>query len=476
MRFQGFVGPSYTLQTVNADCQRCVNLYPETNEVGFGKEREVASLVATPGLELKKRLGSGGIRALHFSSDNVLYAVSRDKAFKLDSSFTETELCTLTTESGPVSFADNGTTLVFVDGVKGYASTLGSNVAVEITDPDFKAADKVVYQDGYFIFNESGTGKFFISDLNSILFDSLDFASAEGNPDKIVSIISDHRDLWLFGTQTTEVFFNSGNADFPFERINGAFIEHGCAAAFSVAKMNNSVFWLSRDDKGDGVVYMAKGYQPQRISTHAVEFAIRNYTNIENAIAFTYQQNGHYFYVLNFEEAFTTWVYDTTTGLWHERVYTNDGNFERHRANCHAFAYNKHIVGDYESNKIYEMTPNVFTDDGQEITRQRVSPHVSSGLKRVFYNSFQLDMEVGVGLDGIAQGEDPQAMLQFSDDGGHTWSNEKWVSFGRIGKRLQRAIWRRLGYSRDRVFKITITDPVKVAIIGAELEVGNGEG
>ncbi len=470
MRLPGFIGPSYTLQTVNYDCQRCVNLYPEVNEVGFGKEREVASLVSTPGLALLATVGSGPIRGLHYSSDNVLYAVSGNSFYKITSAYATTLLTTLTTNSGFISMADNGTTLCLVDGVKGYTHALGSGTASEIVDPDFQAADQVTFQDGYFIFNWKGTGKFFISSLNGTAFDPLDFASAEGNPDNIIGLISDHRDLWMFGPQSTEVFFNSGNADFPFERIQGAFIEHGCAAAFSIAKMNNSVFWLSSDDKGNGLVYMARGYQPQRISTHAVEAAIRGYTNIQNAKAYTYQANGHHFYAINFPDADTTWVYDTATGFWHERTSTFEGVFGRNRADCHAFAYGKHIVGDYQNGKIYELSSDVFTDDGEEITRQRVAPHLTSGLKRVFYNSFQLDMEVGVGLDGGVHGEDPQAVLQFSDDGGHSWSNEKWSSFGRIGKRTHRAIWRRLGFSRDRVFRLTITDPVKVAIIGAEVD------
>lgn len=440
----------------------------------MGKEHEVASLVCTPGLLLKNTLGVGPIRGLHFSSDNVLYAVSANKIYKLDSSFASTEIGTLLTSTGPVSLADNGIALMFVDGLYGYGHVLGSGTIAQITDPDFKAADQVAYQDGYFIFNESGTGRFFISGLNSIDFDGLDIASAEGNPDNIIALLSDHRDLWLFGTQSTEVFFNSGNADFPFERIQGAFVEHGCAAAFSVAKMNNSVLWLGRDDKGNGIVYMAKGYQPQRISTHAVEFAIRGYANISDAIAFTYQENGHHFYVLNFPSSQTTWVFDTATNMWHERVFTNEGLFERHRANFHTFAFDKHIVGDYANGKIYQLSSVVYKDDTAFITRQRVAPHVSSGMNRVFYNSLQLDMEVGTGLDGITQGTDPQAMLQFSDDGGHSWSNEKWSSFGKIGRRTQRAIWRKLGYSRDRVFRITVTDPVKVAIIGAEIDLQPG--
>jgi hypothetical protein len=176
------------------------------------------------------------------------------------------------------------------------------------------------------------SGQFQITGLNDVTVDALDVATAEGSPDNLVGLISDHRDLWLFGTDSTEVFFNSGNADFPFERIQGAFIEHGCAAKFSIAKMANTVFWLGQDDKGNGIVLMAKGYQPQRISTHAVEQAIQSYGDISDAKAYTYQQNGHNFYVLNFSAAQTTWVYDLTTNLWHERVYMNQGSYERHRA------------------------------------------------------------------------------------------------------------------------------------------------
>ena len=476
MRFKGFIGPSYTLQSVNVDAQRAINLYPEMNEMGTGKENEVASYVATPGLSLVATLGDGPIRGMHAASNGTLYIVSDDKIYSLNSSYISTELGTLNTVSGQVSMADNGTSMVIVDGLDGYVITLSNGAFAQITDPDFNAADKVVFQDGFFIFNQKGTQRFFISALSSATnYDALDFASAEGNPDDLISIISDHRDLWLFGTKSTEVFYNSG-AVFPFERIQGAFIEHGCAAAFSVAKMNNEVYWLGSDDQGNGIVYKARGYEPQRISTHAVELAIRQYSSIDDAVAYTYQENGHFFYALNFTNAETTWVFDSATGMWHERAYTNDGQLERHRANYHQFAYNKHIVGDYANGKIYELSTSVYTDEGEEITRQRVAPHITSGLKRVRYNSFQLDMEVGVGLDGAVtvQGHDPQAILEWSDDGGHSWSNEHWTSFGKIGKRKKRAIWRKLGISRDRVFRVTITDPVKIALIGAQLDLQGG--
>lgn len=470
MRFPGFIGPSYQKNSVNVDCQRCINLYPEINETGFGKEKEVASLVATPGLSLLVSTGDGPTRGMWYSSTGKLYVASGNKLYYISSSWVKTELGTLTTLSGPISMADNGVSLVVVDGTNGYVVTMASAAFAQITDPDFPGADQVTYQDGYFIFNQPDSGSFFISGLNDVTFDALDIAESEGNPDNVVGVLSDHRDLWIFNENSVEVFYNSGNVDFPFERNQGAFIEHGCAARFSIAKMNNTVFWVGKDDKGSGIVYMAAGFKPQRISTHAVENAIRGYGDISGAVAWSYQENGHHFYCLNFTSANTTWVYDTSTNLWHERVYTTQGSFERHRADNHAYAYSTHVVGDYENGNLYSLSSSVYSDNGAEITRRRVAPHLSSGMKRVFYNSFQLDIETGTGLDGTTQGTDPQAILEFSDDGGHSWSNEKWMSFGKIGQTKKRAIWRRLGQSRDRVFRVTITDPVKVVIIGAEFD------
>jgi hypothetical protein len=456
------------------DCQRCINLYPETNEIGTGKAREVAALNSTPGLLLLQTIGLGPYRGLFYASNDILYAVVANKIYSVSSAWAATELGTLNSSEGQVSMADNGTSLVIVDGVSGYVVTLSGGAFVEITDPEFFPASHVGLMDGYFIFSRTDTGQFFISALNDTTFDALDIATAEGAPDNIIGLLVNNRDLWLAGTDTIEVWFNSGDADFPFQRIQGAFIEVGLAAAFSLAKMQNTIYWLGQDKSGSGMVFEASGYQPKRISTHAIEQAIQGYSSLSDAVAWTYQQNGHFFYVLSFPTANTTWVYDATTSMWHERVYTNQGDFERHRAVCHAFAYGKHVVGDYENGKLFELSETTYSDNGSAITRQRITPHATQDTKRLFFKSFQVDMETGVGLDGTGQGTDPKLMLQFSDDGGHSWSNEKWADIGKIGKRLTRAIFRRLGQSRDRVFKVTITDPIKVTFIGAEVDVEEG--
>jgi hypothetical protein len=464
------------------------------NEIGLGKESEVSSLLGTPGLSLLDTVGNGPIRNVFMlpNIDNYYYVVSGNKFYSyLTTTGTKTEIGTLSTsDATPIGWAFNGTNVLIVQGNDtAYIYTPGASGSgtTWISHPDsgvsFPDATKVVYQDGYFIVNNSGTGNFYASNLNSTTFDWLSFAQAEGSPDNIVSLISDHRDLWVFGAETTEVYYNSGNADFPFERINGAFIEHGCIAANSVAKMNNEVYWLGRDTNGQGVVYRARGHQPERISTHAVEAALKNFGFLNNCTAYTYQEEGHNFYVLNnssfYTNVKTTWVFDASTNMWHERTYTN-ANSEQERHRVSSIVYDtvnaRFVAGDHESGNLYIMGLSIYSDNGDEIHRIRRTPHVSSGLNRVFYNYFQVDMEAGVGLDGLSttQGANPQAMLRWSDDGGYSWSNEHWRDIGKIGERNKRIIWRRLGSARDRVFELKITDPVKVAIIGAQIELVQG--
>jgi hypothetical protein len=307
----------------------------------------------------------------------------------------------------------------------------------------------------------------------------LDFASAEGSPDLLLSLIIDHREAWLFGSTSVEVWYDSGDV-FPLTRIQGAFNEIGCAAQYSVAKLDNGLFWLGADARGQGVVYRSSGYSGVRVSTHAVEFAIQGYQSISDAIGYSYQQEGHSFYVLTFPTATATtgatWVYDVATGAWHKRGYLTSSGFTRHRSNCQMSFNNEIVVGDYATGAIYAFDLDVYLDnaDTQKWVRSwRALPPGQNDLKRTAQHSLQLDLEAGTGLNS-GQGSDPQVMLRWSDDGGHTWSNEHWRSTGAIGGYGKRAIWRRLGMTnklRDRVYEVSGTDPVKIAIMGVELDV-----
>ena len=467
-----FLGDAYSARSANAAAERTVNLYPEIDP----HNKHTIALYGTEGLLRKVTLASVPVRAL-FAFESVLYAVAGNKLYTINTSYVATERGTLSTGSGFVSMATDGLNVIIVDGTAGYLYTIASATFATISDVDFPDASNVAaVQDGIFIVIENDSQRFYIATTGSSWVGT-DFASAEGKPDNLVSMISDHRELWLFGENTTEVWQNTGNATFTFERVAGAFIEHGCAAKGSVAKMDNTVFWLGKDDLGVGMVWRAAGYNPARISTHAIEYAISQHTaaEIADAIAYTYQQQGHAFYVLTIGNE--TWVFDASTNMWHQRAYMvpATGVLTRHRSNCYAFFNGKHVVGDYENGKVYELDLSTYTDDGEEIKALRACRHVASDEKRVRHNSLQLVMESGAGLSGTGQGIDPQVMLRWSDDGGHTWSNEHWADLGAIGQYRQRVIFRRLGAARDRIYEASITDPVKRVFVGASLTANAGQ-
>jgi len=533
------LGSAYVARSVNAADNRMVNLFPEIVPEG-GKEP--AFLQRAPGLTTLVTVGTGPIRGL-WTFGNYGYAVSGDTLFKIDSNWTAVAKGTVG-GSGPVSMADNGTQLFIAANPQGYIYNVSTDVFQQITDPDFPGAGTVGYIDGYFTFSEPNSQKIWVTQLlEGTSVDPLEFASAEGNPDNVVAIFVDHREVWVFGTNSTEVWYDAGLLDFPLARIQGAFNEMGCAAPYSIAKMDNQVYWLGKDARGQGIVYKAAGYIGQRVSTHAIEWQMQEYSNLTDAVGYTYQQDGHSFYVLNFPSADTTWVYDVATGAWHERASFANGDFNRHRANSQMFFNATTVVGDYQNGKIYEFDLNVYADDGavQKWLRSwRALPTGANNLTRTIQHALQLDCETGVGLNlypdynaedlatesgnilvaqfvqgflttqaadqlvteandnnnplvtqvqpaedyngyvletqayAAAPGYNPQVMLRFSDDGGHTWSNEHWKSMGAIGKYGKRTIWRRLGATmkiRDRVYEVSGTDPVRIYIMGAELAI-----
>ena len=466
-----FVGQAYEARSLNLDAQRCINLYPEFDPTG----KWVSALFGTPGLDLLATVGGGPIRGSELMG-SLLYVVSGAELYSVDSTWTATLLGTMTSSiSGPVSMANNGWQVIIVDGKAGWLYTRTTGAFAKITDVDFPAQPlQVVYQDGWFIVTAVDTQAITINktpDSGAVWTDG-GTASASRQPDNIVSILSDHRELWLFGQLTTEVWYNSGNSDFPFEPIQGAFIEQGCAATFSACKMDNSVLWLGADNRGQGIIWRAQGYSPQRVSTHAIETAIAKYSTISDAQGYTYQDEGHTFYVLTFPTADKTWVYDAAPpGTWHERAYMTptNGSLHRHRSNSYSFFNRRHVVGDWETGELYGFSLDTYTDNGDYIRAVRRCQHIMSDLKDIRHNQLQIDFEAGVGLQ-TGQGSSPQAMLRWSDDGGFTWSNEHWTTIGAAGKTTARAIWRRLGMSRDRIYELVLTDPVKRVILGATLD------
>jgi hypothetical protein len=424
--------------------------------------------------------------------------------------------------SAAATATNTGVTLTFAPFFTLSAAATATNTGVtltftpfltQLTSP-FAGAVGCGFLDGWFVFNQPDSQIFWVMDSTGTTVDPLYFASAEGSPDNLVTLIVDHREIWLFGQNSVEVWYDAGLPDFPMARIQGAFNEIGCLAPYSVAKLDNGLFWLGTDARGNGIVYRSKGYSGERVSTHAVEWQIQQYATLSDAVGYTYQQDGHSFYVLNFPNANTTWVYDVATGAWHERAGWENNDFTRTRGNCQMNFNNEIVIGDYRTGEIFAYDPTVYSEAGttQKWLRSwRALPTGQNDLNRSTQHSLQLDCQAGVGLPGYSQedvnaiiyiydragdyildragsalkirdyaqytitlGADPQVMLRWSDDGGHTWSNEHWKSMGKIGQTGYRTIWRRLGMTmklRDRVYEISGTDPVQIAIMGAELHV-----
>jgi len=459
-----FASNSYQSRSLPISAQRLVNLFPEAQP---SDAKSPVALFGTPGLVLWTTCSPGPIRGMHVMG-SYLYVVSSNTVYRVDNAGSATNIGSVS-GSGPVTMADNGTQCVAVTTLGSYVIT--QTAVTQITDVDFHQASSVTVLDSYHIFSRADTGQFFISSLlDATAYDALDFATAESNPDNLVRAFADHQELWLFGENTTEVWVNTGAADFPFERRPGAILEYGTAAKFSIAKFDNSIAWLG----DDLIVYKANGYQAERISHHGIEAAIAGYTTVDDATAFSYTDQGHNFYVLNFPTEGATWVFDAATGLWHERESRPSGvSIGRWRADNGAYFAGKNLVGDYVTGQIWQLDMETYTEGSDAIVRSAAAPVLWNDTNRAFMSSFQLDIESGVGLS-TGQGSDPIISLDWSDDGGFTWSNEHFAAMGQIGQYRQRVKWYRLGTFRQRVVRVSVSDPVKCVVIGAYAEIKPG--
>jgi hypothetical protein len=394
----------------------------------------------------------------------------------MDTNYALTSCGTIGTSSGRVGMASNGTEVIIVDGVAGWLVT--GTTLTQITDVDFPNGVTVAAaQDSYFIVAGNGSGRIYWNETpgSGASWVGTDFSTAEGKPDFTIGLVSSHRELWVVGTESTEIFINTGDADALFARSGNTFIEQGTVSGWTVAAMDSTVYWLGASKDGEGIVFKAEGYNPRRISTHALEQKMRGYSTISDAFAFTYQLDGHSFYVLTFPTANKTWFWDESSQEWFEWVWRNpsDNSENRHRSNCCVLFNRKILVGDWENGKIFSLEQDVYTDNSDPILRKRVTQTISEDGARLFFQDLQIDMETGVGL-ASGQGSDPMIMLRYSNDNGHSWSTTKNKSIGQAGEYTKRVKFGPTGSARNRVWEVSMTDPVKFAMFGAFATVTKG--
>jgi hypothetical protein len=460
-------GISQTGKSLNVTAQDRLNCYLEVQP---GDDRARVAIYGTPGLDLFTSFGDTPIRGIYQRTD-YLYAVHRGTFYEINNAAVKTAKGTIGTTSGKVYMWDNGLQLMLTDGSAGYIYTFASGVFAQIVDVDYPGARTITWQDGYFIVNKPNTQQFYVSALaDGMAWDALDFASAESNPDDIVAVWTDNSTLYLFGSVSTEFWSNSGNADFPYDRISGGSTEWGCAAINSICKYDNTLAFLAKNRMGEVIVARMNGNQPQRISNPELEYIINNYAAVSDCSTIAYMLGGHPMLQVNFPTADASWLYDGLTNCW-SRVQSKD--IGRHRAEMGVNYLDKIMVTDFENGNLYRLNPDSVTDNGDEIAFEITSRHISEDDRRLVVDKVQLDMETGVGVVS-GQGSNPQVMLSISKDGGHTYGTEQWCDMGAIGEFRQRAIWRRLGISRDWTFKWRITDPIKRVILGASINLRSG--
>lgn len=355
----------------------------------------------------------------------------------------------------------------------------------QITDPafvQFGPSSRVDFFQGWLIFNQVGTRLFFTNAPTpyTITFNGLFYALADNGSDNLITLQISSSELWLLTENRAEVWYNSGGGGtglFAWSRLSGVAPQIGCSAPFSLARMGTQLVWLARNEQGENMVMEQAQYTGIRISNHAVEHAISSYPEVSDAIGYTYEEDGHLFYVLTFPSADVTWVYDDTSSqkfghpCWHKRASVDiNGQFHRHRSNCYMNFLNTRIVGDFQNGCLHEMSRKYKSDLGFPIRSLRRTRHIwaNTSRGRLFLSQLQLEFTPGVGTD-TGQGRVPRAMLRWSSDGGFSWSREYWAGIGKTGQTRNRCVFRQLGYAWDRVFEISFTDPVERDLIGATL-------
>lgn len=465
----------YQSESKPLSSQRCINWVPTIPEAESLNNR---ALIQPSGVTQFAASGFGACRGA-WVMDGIPYFVLGDTLVSLSENGAVTEIGAIT-GSARVSMADNGEFLVIV--VPGGDAFVFNNLASEddwlrqITDPDFQTSDSVSFYRGFFVFTTTDGKQLFVSNLNSPLtFDALDFGSAEGDPDRIVTQIVDHDELSIIGSKTTEVFRNVGGADFPLQIIPGAFTQKGAHTKYGVVKFDNTYMFIGGGENELTAIWrQSSSSSASKVSTDAIDNEIQKFTEDEvaNAFTMTFSKKGQFFAIFSFNSnriPGKTFVYNGTASvlagksIWFE--FQSGMSDAPWRVNAVVKAYGKLLCGDSIDGRIGEIASNVYTEYDNAVLRQAsIAPMSQDGMK-IFAGELEADFEAGTGLT-VGQGSNPVVIMDFSDDGGRTYSNEFKRFIGKIGEYGHEAVWNRQGrFPNARTVRFTVTDPVKANLI-----------
>lgn len=473
MKF-GFVNASYTSRSTAVADQECINLFAETNEVEGAQSQR--SYYGTAGLAVFCTFPSNPTRG-SIEANGRMFSVCDTTLYEVFSDGTFTAIGDVDSDGRPASIAASNIQLLIVSAGRAFCFTLATNTLLEVTGLLAAVPLQVEYSDGYFIVCFQSSNKFQVSDiLDGTVWPGIQVNAVSVFPENVISIIVNHRELWVMGKRHIQPYANTGS-DEIFDPIGGALMEIGTAATFARNRIDNTIFWISEDERGARQAWRASGYTPQRISTHAVETAWSSYPTLETAVSYAYQDAGHLFWVVYIPNTDCTWVFDVAENLWHKRAQWVEPNFFPHPSWNHVYAFGKHLVGDWQTGKLYDMSMDYLDNAGTKIRRLRRSPTLGSEMQYITHVSLTVDFDTGQTpqppfVDGNGNPRPAQAMLRWSDDRGKTWSNEHILGCGFAGEYRTRVIWWRLGVSRYRIYELSMTDPIPWAVVDSYLEVG----
>lgn len=435
---------------------------------------KIPVLFNTPGNQIWLDIGNSGEVYGFVEMNEYLYCVIGLDVYKINANKVSVKIGTLGTFPDFVEMTENGlqVTILTASGAAYYYDE-PSDTFGQITDSNYQLASSVCTLDGYTVFSKQGTGQFFISDLRDTrVYSALDVATAEALSDNLIKVVAFNRQLFLMGQKSIEIWYNSGVGTPPFQRVDGALIQRGISAKNSASVTLSGVYWIGDDLR----VYRTQAYNPQVISTFAIEYKIYQMSKTEDFRSFIYTQAGHEFYCLTSESNKTTLIYDISTSLWHERgSFNKNGSAQQQWGSSIGINFNNQvIVNGVQDGKIYYLDLNTYSENGQEILSEVISTVVFDNYNKFTINNLVLVVDSGVGITEPQQGSDPMIMMSFSVDGGYTWQDRSPQPLGKIGNYRQRINWFNLGTAREFVLRFRISDPIKRTIIAAYIQTTDG--
>lgn len=418
-----------------------------------------------PGLKLITE-GSGVDRGHHVMA-NTLYLINATSLIAENSNGSRTTLGTVSGTDRAI-FADDGSNLYFTVNNTLYklsgatVSTVSQSV---VTNPS-----SVAYINRQFIIT-GDNGLFATSDVaDGDTYSALNFAEAEVKPDPLLRAYVFNQLVYMLGSKTTELWYNSGSGQPPFSRQDTALVNTGIVGKHAVTSSDQFLYFMSDDRKFYQVIGSSKRY----ISTNGIAHIVEGFSTVDDCIASAFVFRGQDFILFKFPTEGAALLYSEQNNYWVELSAGTDLTRASWYGNAVVKAYDKNIVIDYRNGNSYELDEDTYTDNGDTRLRIRVLPSFTAkdvgGVGRILAKHARINMQCGVGLD-TGQGSDPELMCQFSAEGGEIWQAIQLVKFGKAGEYVKPVDFFDFANGYEIKIRIMVSDPVPVSMFDGAIDI-----